>query len=475
MTRCRSFLRNYFVLLRRSFSVSEVSFLLCKRFLAVVLFIDLFFRWQNLEVFFTDQGVLPRQALRDILNNQYVFNPLLWNGSYGFALIVVLFGMISALALLYNRGGVFALAGSFLVQITLTARNPYIVHGGDDLLRLMLLWAFLMELEAQWSEARKRSSYFGLGSVFFILQLALMYQFTAILKMDSAWLTEGDAIYRSLQLKSFVTPLGEWVSTWPSGILRFMTKLTWFLEFSILIVWSFLAGNRRDRDVICLFMIGFHFCLSLVLYLGSFPWICIAYWIALLSNQSSSWFFKKLHWSLPKNRSCGFRQLRMGRIALRMMMLGFMIVVMSWNIGTLDHGFYRLESSFWKLGHIFRLHQKWDMFAPRPTNEDGWFVIEAVDRKGQTVDLWDHSMPVGDRVPENIANTYPNTMWRKYLINMWIRDYSAYRPYLAEYFCRKYNVISIRLMFMFIPTADLGVERVKDPKPIELLAYSCQI
>lgn len=474
MSFCRSFLRNLLVFLRRSYSVSETSFALFKRFIAVVLFIDLIYRWQCLEVFFTDEGVLPRQALRQILNNNYVFNPLLWNGSYAFAFLVVLIGMISAVGLFSNRWGLIALAGSFLAQITLTARNPYVVHGGDDLLRLMLLWAFLMELESHWTLNRKRSSFYGLGSIFFVLQLVIMYQFTAILKMDPAWLKEGTAIYNSLQLKSFVTPIGEWMGTWPHWILSILTRMTWGMEFSVLIAWTFLAGHRRDRDLICFLMIGFHFGLSLMLHLGSFPWICIAYWSALLSKETSTWIFQKLRWHLEKAKTWTIRHHALGRVALRMLMLALMLVVMSWNFGTLDRSFYRLQSPFWELGHVFRLHQKWDMFAPRPTNEDGWFVIEAVDRNGQTIDLWNNNMPVSDRWPEDIANTYPNTMWRKYLINMWIRDYAAYRPYMADYFCRKNNVVSIRLVFMFIPTAGPGIERVRQPDPVELLSYNCR-
>lgn len=37
---------------------------------------------------------------------------------------------------------------------------------------------------------------------------------------------------------------------------------------------------------------------------------------------------------------------------------------------------------------LLGLNQKWDMFAPRPVVEDGWYVIDGTLRNGRHVDLF---------------------------------------------------------------------------------------
>ena len=41
--------------------------------------------------------------------------------------------------------------------------------------------------------------------------------------------------------------------------------------------------------------------------------------------------------------------------------------------------------------------------------------------------------------PDDVAATYPNARWRKYLVNLWRGGFGAYRPPLADHLCRRWN------------------------------------
>ena len=84
------------------------------------------------------------------------------------------------------------------------------------------------------------------------------------------------------------------------------------------------------------------------------------------------------------------------------------------------------------------------MFAPEPLRVDGWYVVPARLENGSTVDAL-HERPVRWAKPANVAATYPNARWRKYLVTLWRPGFASHRQHL----CRRWNA-----------THRTGVERV---------------
>jgi hypothetical protein len=97
-----------------------------------------------------------------------------------------------------------------------------------------------------------------------------------------------------------------------------------------------------------------------------------------------------------------------------------------------------------RAGQMLSIGQKWDMFAPYPLKDDGWYVIPGTLRDGRTVDLAgvlrdDESFhAVSLRRPHDIRATFKNEHWRKYLENVRLRN-SDQEKYLAHYICRQWN------------------------------------
>ncbi len=106
---------------------------------------------------------------------------------------------------------------SWCLLLSLHRRNPEIDSAADILLHLLLFWAQFLPLGACWSlDARKslrpRAATLGLrsaGTVAFILQVCFVYWFTAALKTDASWRTEGSAVYYALNVEQLVRPLGQ--------------------------------------------------------------------------------------------------------------------------------------------------------------------------------------------------------------------------------------------------------------------------
>lgn len=79
------------------------------------------------------------------------------------------------------------------------------------------------------------------------------------------------------------------------------------------------------------------------------------------------------------------------------------------------------------------------MFAPKPSTDDGWYVIPARLWSGTEVDLMTGQGPVRWDKPANIRATYNNDRWRKYLLTIWEQKNADYRLYFARHLCRSWN------------------------------------
>jgi hypothetical protein len=116
--------------------------------------------------------------------------------------------------------------------------------------------------------------------------------------------------------------------------------------------------------------------------------------------------------------------------------------VLFWNLTTVSA--VRVPSLLSHGGNLLGVDQTWDMFAPSPLDDDGWYVIPATLRDGRTVDVAGvlrgetTGGPVSWRKPADVRGSYDGERWRKYLENLRLH-HSDQHPYLARYICREWN------------------------------------
>ena len=170
-------------------------------------------------------------------------------------------------------------------------------------------------------------------------------------------------------------------------------------------------------------------------------------------------------------------------LATNLLAFFFIFYILCWNLTTATS--FTLPERTVPLGSFLGLDQYWGMFAPSPSNEDGWYVIPGELRDGKKVDLMpitrdDYSMhPVSYEKPQDIRATYKNEHWRKYLENIYNQDHASQRLYFGQYICRQWNahhtgadtLETFRILYMLELT--LPDYRQSKPEKVELWNHTC--
>jgi len=131
-------------------------------------------------------------------------------------------------------------------------------------------------------------------------------------------------------------------------------------------------------------------------------------------------------------------------LATNLLVAFFLLYVFCWNLTTVSS--FAMSERVASLGHFLGLKQSWEMFAPYPTRDDGWYVIPGTLQGGQQVDLlpitrddFRSRQEVSWEKPQYLSGTYKNEHWRKYLANIWKREYNDQRVHFGRYICREWN------------------------------------
>ncbi len=520
--RLRAYLRDVFGLDPRSLAALRVG-------LGVTLLIDLVIRAGDLERFYSDAGVITRAAVRG-----HSPLPSLHMASGAWEAQAGLFALAAAFACMLIVGWrtrLAAFASWFLLQ-SLHARNPFVLNGGDILLRCMLLWAMFLPLGARLSlDARagrggaRAPVVLGAASVGFIAQLAVMYVATAALKSGDAWL-DGSALYYALhsdhlayqpvaswllQSAPVELALGDgWLATlraiglpirdgtpWITALLTYATLALEYLG-PLLLLWPWRRGPARALLVAV--FIGFHVCTDVCLSIGLFALISVVMWTALLPG----WLWDRVGWRAVASRERGPARRRWsieGALAV------VLLVLVHWNLHTLDcegRVVPRVTAAERAVVEALRIHQRWSMFAPTPDKNDGWWRTPARLVGGGEVDLstglrpaWapvsrsdghrpllspgDATLELSREKPRDPAAQYPNHRHRKFMNNLRRSRQLALRPRLARYLCQEWNarregdarLRELQLVYMVERTPAPG-ETAKPVQAMKIWHHSCE-
>ncbi|WP_293368625.1 HTTM domain-containing protein [Nevskia sp.] len=118
-----------------------------------------------------------------------------------------------------------------------------------------------------------------------------------------------------------------------------------------------------------------------------------------------------------------------------------LVTLLVWNCFTVR--FFVQETIYFQLTKVLRsvrLDQYWDMFAPFPSREDGWFVIAAELKDGRELDLLHPERSgVSYEKPEYVSREWKNIRWHKYLERVWSIEFTNSREHYGRYLCRRWN------------------------------------
>ncbi len=487
--------------------------------LGFILLLDLAGRLPGLVSHYSDDGVLPRDALLEFQAGWLVsLHSISGEPFFQAALMTLAAGFALSLAL--GFGTRFSAIASWLLLISIHTRNPMLIHGGDVVLRLILFWALFLPLGARYSvdaamdndSTKAPDRIVSAGSVALLVQIACIYLFSAALKSPDYWWHRADAVYYALSIDWVATPLGQRLLD-HTELLQLMTRATFILEWilPLFLLFPFFLCYIRAALIAC--FVCFHVGLALTMELGLFPAICSVAWLAVIPTGVWNYLQRTCAPVLSSPPIAGasdflYRQLssrgaamppflaplrfgrRPGRSGLASQLFAALVLVYvtAWNVRTLDHDQYAryFPTDIDSFGFLLRVDQIWNMFAPSPTKEDGWFVIPGKLADGSQVDLFraETGRPQVQTQffyskPSSVAASFTDLRWRKYMTNLWLKRNAPHRPYYGSYLCREWNSAHTgpqRLRtfeIVFMKEITLPGSGIRAPERISLWKHDC--
>lgn len=345
---------------------------------------DVLVRSRDFVWHYGEHGILPRATFLAEFKKpwDWSLHALVASDAWMAGLFVLQALLGIALALGIFTRAVTALC--YLLALSLDNRNPYVLSGGDTLLRVALFFAFFLPLGARASLDARRAAksaapaptaIASMAAVAFVLQAMLVYEVSGVHKLlDPVW-RNLDGALRSFTAVQFSTELGGLLGRY-RWLGKALSAATIALE--VLGPVAFLFARPRLRLGLCFAFIGFHVSCVLTLRLGIFPAAGVVLWAALLP----AYFWDE--W-LPRFGMARFRE--SAERLLPAPSWAFARTVPALAIGLV---------AFWlsglprpdvvsRLVRMVGLAQGWKLFTP-PANTSGWIVAPARRADGTKID-----------------------------------------------------------------------------------------
>ena len=135
-----------------------------------------------------------------------------------------------------------------------------------------------------------------------------------------------------------------------------------------------------------------------------------------------------------------FRPLKVSTsLATNITTIFFLICITLWNLKSVAPSIFKIPQLIEKPSLILGLDQKWSMFSPYPSTNDGWYVIPGKLKDGTEIDVFKEGESVNWEKPTLVSITYQNQRWPKYLSNLHNKKHEQRRLYYGRYLCRNWN------------------------------------
>jgi len=453
---------------------------------------DLIGRAQALRAHYTDAGVLPRAVLTESFSRTAQACLHLATGSVSGEAVLFAAGVFAALALMIGWRTRAACAATWALTVSLQCRNPAVLYGMDNLLRLLLFWGMFVPLGARFSidsagqhlPDGSKENHFSMGTAALLLQVTTMYWFAAAAKSGEEWLKEGSALYYAFHIEHMKTPLAVWLLQFP-GALKLLTFAAVHWEWAGALLLLSPIAFVRARLIALGGFLALQVGIFLTLRVGLFPWANLVALIPFIPSEGWRFFgklslrgptvssrFRDISRRLPPGGPPMFRLSRAGQAAV--LVCG--LYAFAWNLASFPPAEPALPGWFWTPGFLLRLDQDWSMFAPFPMKDTGWYVVRGVLSGGRPVDLlrWTIGEPPAGRQEPPMSNY----RWRKYLFNLREDYWSDQRIHYAKYLCREWGrtrpeeeaLKQVEIIYML---EEIGPDSVAEPRREKIISSPC--
>lgn len=460
----------------RLFGLDARSLALFRMALGVLVTIDAVDRLRDVTALYTNAGAFPA-ALAPPTGVRWSI-PFMTGGvelAGPWMVLMALAGVALALGWRTRVATVVA----WVLTISLQARNPWVMYGSDLVLRTMLFWAVFLPLgqvasldrRAGRATAPERTP-FSAATVAYTVQIAVLYWVTAVLKSGRPW-HDGTAGWYAVQVDTFTGPIGVWarqvpivlwLGTWATLILEYAGSFLMFVPFKT--TWF--------RMAVVVAYIGFHLSLEVMLQIGWFPWVSAACWLPLIPGA----VWDRLGWwesTAPR------AALTWARRGVEVFVSVALVGVVWWNVATVYPKELPVRGLVRQAMFALRLDQNWNMYAPSPLRDDGWWRADARLKDGTMLDLITGAPPVLTK-PDDVPGHYGSSRWNKFMRSMWSKEATSRQTAYASWQCRTWNsspegkanpAREVTLTYVKKMTPRPGAKQ-KPVEPVTLVTTSCE-
>jgi hypothetical protein len=292
----------------RPFSVFRIFF-------GLVLLKDAFYHPFIARWFYSDEGIVPRDALTDLART-YRFSlmdamPQTWMAQ-------LFFGLWMVVLLLFMVGWRTRLMTvlNFLCVLSVHERDIYILNGADTVIRVLCFWLMFIPLGQYYSVDALRVRFtrylrtrnladlrvdngprtaYAFPIRMIQIQFAMIYLFTSVLKLPGdAWTSNGTAIFYAMQIKSLTLPTGDMLLQAPLWLTRIMTYQSVITElvFFWFVFSPFLQPYFRAAALILGTML--HLGIAATMSIGNFSQVMIVGYLMFCEPEWIMWVGRKL-------------------------------------------------------------------------------------------------------------------------------------------------------------------------------------
>jgi len=429
--------------------------------IASVILFDLGIRLTDLEAFYSDSGVLPLNSLFENSWSRYFISVHTISGLWQVQFILFMISFFCGIMLLIGyRTQLFTIL-SWFMMLSLHNRNGFILQGGDDLLRMVLFWGMFLPWGESYScdhlmgaKNYSGSTVLSVATIAYLLQICYIYTGSALLK-GPEWNRDFTAIYYAYSLDQIAYPITKFLY-YKYSLLKVLTFLAYYFELLVPLLFFIPLKHSFFRTAGIFGIITFHLINASTLFIGLFPLIGIVTVIGILPSNAMD-VFDKITLRLRENVKSSFNEIakNIGYIlkwrapvysdspvkgSVKKGCLIFLVLfVFDWNFSNLTFIHSKLSKDLRWIGYGLRLDQNWGMFAPGVFKEDGWYVMEAITDKNETIDLLEPDGRTDHKKPRDIVSRFKNDRWRKYSENFIFSDNENMRGYFCSYYRRKWN------------------------------------
>jgi len=409
--------------------------------IALVLLWDVIVRLWDLTAFYLPGGAVLADVVRQSHQGNWSWSLNLWFDSTGWQLLLWGIRLVAALALLVGYRSRWSAAIAWLLTVSLHTATPMMVTGGDVLLAMLLFWSILLPIGGNLSLDIRRGTgrptagwVCSWATVGVILQLVIMYWFTAIAKCNATWFS-GDALEVALADGALTRPVGQLMLLAP-GLLRLLSWFTLVVEFGcpLLVLWP--GQSRWPRVVGLVGLVGLHVGIELSMNVLIFSYSALAALILLSPGEWWKW--------LPEIAPKEAAPLQAERAPLWESSLAIVCLslVLVYNLLTLPvlqplPDWARLVIRTVNATHW---NQRWTMFED-PQQLNYRFVLRGRLADGQTIDLARGSPldaagdPPRPEQPMRFATSRRILLFRE----LSRPGYIIYRPQLGHWLADRWN------------------------------------